>query len=441
MIRESTVSEVCQHAVLELLLCDSSSEATGIFDQAIEDVMILQTARYTIPRQPLPKSDKWFTEILPEVDENRFRQFMRVTRKDFAFILQQIENDKCFNGPNSNLQLTVQKQLAITLYKFGVDGSGSSVCNVAALFGVGDGGTVMKIMGRVIQAILMLQPKWITWPNTQERLKIRNFMSDKLPGCIGYIDGSHIPLDEAPIDDPESYFTRKQRYAIQIQAICDNEKRLRNIVVGFPGSVHDARVFSREWIAADSAYANSKYIVTPFKSNASLGTARQRKQFNRYFSGYRVNIECCFGKLKEVFQSLKGLRVRVDSSNGHKLACEWVRACCVLYNIIVPSLDYEMSECELADEEFDVGIDEDNLADEQQRNFVFNFVLSFLPTAIDLQLSFLPKPTVVQPSPSRTQTFPEEADFLLPEEFSPRSIFLAAERARLSVSRIEILLR
>ncbi|ODM99709.1 putative nuclease HARBI1 [Orchesella cincta] len=213
--------------------------------------------------------------------------------------MRQIENDKCFNGPNSNLQLTVQKQLAITLYKFGVDGSGSSVCNVAALFGVGDGGTVMKIMGRVIQAILMLQPKWITWPNTQERLKIRNFMSDKLPGCIGYIDGSHIPLDEAPIDDPESYFTRKQRYAIQIQAICDNEKRLRNIVVGFPGSVHDARVFSRsnvgkssnillsegEWIAADSAYANSKYIVTPFKSNASLGTARQRKQFNRIFPG------------------------------------------------------------------------------------------------------------------------------------------------------------
>jgi len=217
-------------------------------------------------------------------------------------------------------------------------------------------------------------------------------MDDKLPGCVGYIDGTHIPLDEAPVEDPESYFTRKQRYAIQLQAVCDNAKRLRNIFVGFPGSVHDARVFANsdlgkrtgdflsdgEWIGGDSAYPNTHFIVTPFKINASDGTAQQRRQFNRYFSSYRVQIECCFGRLKGLFQSLKSLRIRVDRDTGHKLACDWIRACCVLYNMVLSS--FESQDVEF--EENETGSEEQNwhgvAENDHQRSLVFEFVVNKL---------------------------------------------------------------
>jgi hypothetical protein len=43
--------------------------------------------------------------------------------------------------------------LAISLYKFGVSGTGASIGNVSALFGVGDGGTVMKVILRVITVL------------------------------------------------------------------------------------------------------------------------------------------------------------------------------------------------------------------------------------------------------------------------------------------------
>jgi hypothetical protein len=178
-------------------------------------------------------------------------------------------------------------------------------------------------------------------------------MADKLPKCMGFLDGSHVPLDEAPSDDPESYFTRKQRYAIQVQATCDMDRRIRNIALGFPGSVHDARVYANselgrnpnrflsngQWIAADSAYGVSQYILTPYRTNAVTETLRQRVNFNKYFAGFRVKIECCFGILKETFASLKGLRVRVNRTSGHKLACEWTLACCILYNMILESLE------------------------------------------------------------------------------------------------------
>lgn len=178
-------------------------------------------------------------------------------------------------------------------------------------------------------------------------------MTDKLPKCIGYVDGSDIILDEAPSDDPESYFNRKQRYSIKIQAVCDINCIFRNIFVGYPGSVHDARVYANseigrnpekfltngQWIAGDSAYAVTDYLVAPFKRNSSSSLSKQKKSFNKYFSGYRVKIECAFGLLKETFGSLKGLRIRVDRKEGHKLACKWITACCILHNIIRSSTE------------------------------------------------------------------------------------------------------
>jgi len=51
-----------------------------------------------------------------------------------------------------------------------------------------------------------------------------------------------------------------------------------------------------------------------------------------------VKVENAFGMLKEIFGSLKELRVRVNKISGHKYACDWILACCVLYNIIRPNI-------------------------------------------------------------------------------------------------------
>ena len=101
----------------------------------------------------------------------------------------------------------------------------------------------------------------------------------ELPFCVGFIDGSHIILFEKPESDPEDYVNRKNDVSIQLQVTIDHEKKIRHFYVGFPGSVHDARVFSHtalyvtpnhyfspnEYLIGNAAYKLTKRLVTPYR--------------------------------------------------------------------------------------------------------------------------------------------------------------------------------
>lgn len=62
-----------------------------------------------------------------------------------------------------------------------------------------------------------------------------------LIGVIGAIDGCHFRC-KIPVAQHDSYQDRKFQHSISMQAICDANMIITNISVGFPGSVHDARV-------------------------------------------------------------------------------------------------------------------------------------------------------------------------------------------------------
>lgn len=140
-----------------------------------------------------------------------------------------------------------------------------------------------------------------------------------------------------------------------MEAICDYRTKIRYVTIGYPGSVHHARIFAEcglcqninrflsdgEWIEADSAH---KLTATVIISYSNQSTSRQRKEFNKYFSSFRVRIENCIGKLKELFGSLKELRVNLNSHQSHKFICEWIHVCCILYNIVLPEMTDEDNE-------------------------------------------------------------------------------------------------
>lgn len=153
----------------------------------------------------------------------------------------------------------------------------------------------------------------------------------------------------------ESFFSRKHHYSVKIQAVCDFSTKIRYVTIGNPGSVHDARIFNdcplsttthnffsdMQYLAADSAYKLTPFIITPYRRNSRMTTADQRRRFNRYFSKYRVRIEHCFGRLKEKFGSLKELRFRLHSNDNYVYMCDWILVCCILYNIVVSNNEYE----------------------------------------------------------------------------------------------------
>jgi len=157
--------------------------------------------------------------------------------------------------------------------------------------------------------------------------------NEVLPKCIRFIDGSDAILFQAPTDEKEVYWSRK-KHCMQFQIVCDQTKRIRHIYTGYPGSVHDAKVFTSspvynnkeyftegEYMIGDSAYVMSETVVVPFKRNQGH-LSKSQSRFNKHISRYRVIVEHTIGLLKGRFQSLRGIRIIVDKQCGHRKVCE-----------------------------------------------------------------------------------------------------------------------
>ena len=67
------------------------------------------------------------------------------------------------------------------------------------------------------------------------------------PQVAGAIDGTHVPVIK-PQDDPSDYYNRKGFYSIIMQAVVDYRGLFLDTYIGWPGKVHDARVFSNSCI-------------------------------------------------------------------------------------------------------------------------------------------------------------------------------------------------
>ena len=58
---------------------------------------------------------------------------------------------------------------------------------------------------------------------------------------VGAIDCCHIEIN-APPDNDEDYFNRKQYYSVNLQAIVHCDLKFIHVSFGYPGSIHNARV-------------------------------------------------------------------------------------------------------------------------------------------------------------------------------------------------------
>ena len=164
----------------------------------------------------------------------------------------------------------------------------------------------------------------------------------------GAIDGSVRP----PALNHTDYYNRKGWYSVILQAVVDDKYLFRDVMVGWPGSVHDARVLSKSqlyrkvvgkevlntssctingmsvlpFLLGDSAYPLSQWLMKPFPHNASLSSAQQT--FNYRLSRARIVVENAFGRLKARWRRLMKQN---DMDISH--IPQVVTACCILHNM------------------------------------------------------------------------------------------------------------
>jgi len=115
-----------------------------------------------------------------------------------------------------------------------------------------------------------------------------------------------------------------------------------DISVGWPGSLHDARVFRRSTlgrrldreglhpylILGDSAYPQKTYLIVPFRDDGHMSP--DQKKFNNVCSASRVIIEQSFTRLKGKWRCLKHL----DMENMQLLS-RVITSAFVLHNFVI----------------------------------------------------------------------------------------------------------
>jgi hypothetical protein len=198
-----------------------------------------------VPSVRIEKTDS-LHNLLFRWPSREFKQAVRLDKETFLFVERMIEDDLVFQNQSFNPQKPVRLQLAVTLERLGCYGNGASVGRIARANGIGNG-TVTMFTNRVVKALLKHWDTYVKWPSQAQRQQSSAYHNEHfcMPGVIGIVDGSHFILSQKPAIDGEVFFTRKKRYALNAQLICDENRRFLMAHIGFPGSCSDAVVFSQ----------------------------------------------------------------------------------------------------------------------------------------------------------------------------------------------------
>ena len=224
---------------------------------------------------------------------------------------------------------------------------------IAPLFGIARS-TVSDIVQETCKLlVLTLFHKYIHFPIGEELDNLVDTFKSKwgVPHCIGAIDGCHIPI-ASPAMNRTDHYNRKGWYSMILQGVVDHSYRFIDVNIDWPGSVHDARVFSHSsiykkitehtllpdrtisvnevsiplYLISDSAYFFQTWLMKPFTHGTVL--TAQQKTFNYRICRVRIVVENSYGRLKARWRRLmKRNDMNIDNI-PHAII-----AACILHNI------------------------------------------------------------------------------------------------------------
>ena len=240
-------------------------------------------------------------------DDVGFLYRFRLDRNTVLWLLDQLEGqlDKI---QNKGISVPPVIQLLVTLQFFG---SGSFLRNIGDIFGLHIS-TISRIVYCCSRALASLYDQFIEFPHGAELQRVQEDFARiaRLPGIVGVIDCTHIPILCPNKEQNELFRNRKGYFSINVQAIGDAQLLIRNLVVRWPGSAHDSRIFDNSNICArfenndingvllgDNGYPLRPYLITPLLRPQT----NPERRFNIAHCRTKVKIENLFGVLKRRF--------------------------------------------------------------------------------------------------------------------------------------------
>ena len=242
--------------------------------------------------------------------EEEFKSRYHIRKETTQALLQLLSTDLNHVSSKNNCIPPIL-QLAVALRFFA---TGQFQTTDSDLVGVSQP-SVCRIIHRVSTAIARRRRRFIQFPATTnlQIFKEKFSLVGGMPGVIGCIDCTHIPIVSPGGEDAELYRNHKGFFSINVQATCDPDLFFTSIVCRWPGSTHDSRIFDNSRLCAmfennmvngillgDGGYACREYIMTPVPNPV---TAKQ-KRYNEAHIETRIKVERMFGLWKQRFRCL-----------------------------------------------------------------------------------------------------------------------------------------
>ncbi|CAM4684816.1 unnamed protein product [Lepidochelys kempii] len=289
-------------------------------------------------------TDWWDCIVLQVWDDSQWLRNFHMRKTTLLELCELLSSALKRRNTKMRAALTVEKQVAIALWKLATPDCYRSVRNQ---FGVGKstvGAAVIQLANAIIHVLLS---RVVTLANVQ--VIVDGFAAMGFLNCGGVIDGTHISI-LAPDHLANQYVNRKGYFSMVLQALVDHKGRFTDINVGWPGKVRDTRIFRKSGlfkqlqegtyfpdqkitignvempmvILGDPAYPLLPWLIKPY--TGSLDS--RKEQFNYRLSKCRMVVECAFGRLKARWHCLLTRSDRSATSFPIVIA-----ACCVLHNI------------------------------------------------------------------------------------------------------------
>lgn len=297
------------------------------------------------------RSSHWWEHIVKSTfTPQDWLENFRVSQRTFLYLCDELRSSITKNDTVMRKAVPTDMRVAVTLWFLA---TGADYRTISHLFGISKSSVCLIVKDVCSSIVKTMLPQYIRFPTGAAlRENINGFEHDLgFPQCAGAVDGSHIPII-SPQECPADYYNRKGWHSIILQGTVDHQGLFIDIYVGWPGRVHDARVFANsslyqrgqsgtllpDWkkqvagkdipivILGDPAYPLLPWLMKAYPNNGRL--TNEKKCFNYKLSKARVVVEHCYGRLKGRWRCLLK---RLDVDVGH--VPEVVAACCVLHNI------------------------------------------------------------------------------------------------------------
>jgi len=165
---------------------------------------------------------------------------LRMSKDIFNYLCRELQPHISKKHAHMREPVSVERRLAITLWRLATN---IEYRSISQLFGLGRS-TICTIVLETCKAITeVLLPKYVKIPQDKScKEAVDGFDRLGFSQVVGAVNGTHIPII-CPVENATDYYNCKGLHSTIMQAAADYHGIFMDVYIGWPGWVHDARLF------------------------------------------------------------------------------------------------------------------------------------------------------------------------------------------------------